>query len=92
MDIIKDVIKELKTNPYLVSVDINESNYQDFYYFHKDYLNCTKCPGLDKCSNTNKGFTPSLSSYKTSYKMCSLLKKENRSNVKPLFISESLLI
>ncbi len=84
---IKDLIKEMKTNPLLIDKDINEDNYIDYYTYYSQYNNCKNCDGLANCKNITRGYEPVLASYKTAYKMCKLMQKENRSNVKPLFIS-----
>ncbi len=89
---IKDIIKDLKKNPHLIDKEINEDNYTDFYIYHTQYTNCQNCPGLANCQNINKGYSPVLTNYKTAYKMCALMQKENRSNVKPLFVSGQSLI
>ncbi len=85
--LMKEVIKELKQNPLLIDKEINEFNFMDLYQFHYQYMNCKSCNGLANCENKSKGYTPVLTDYKPSYKMCDLMKKENRSNVKPLFIT-----
>ncbi len=82
-----ELIKELKSNPLLCDKDINKDNYRNYYEFHVQYMNCKNCKGLAFCENYTKGYAPILSDYKTTYKMCEYQKKEDRSNVKPLFIS-----
>lgn len=90
--IIVDLIKEMKKNPMLIDKEITEDNYTDYYVFHTQYNNCQKCDGLNKCPNLTRGFAPVLSNYKTAYKMCTLMQKESRSNVKPLFVSSKSLV
>ncbi|MFI3252249.1 MAG: ATP-binding protein [bacterium] len=84
---IKDLINEMKQNPLLTNCNINEDNFKEFYEFHYQNMNCKNCTGLANCGNKSKGYEPVLSYHRPAYKMCSLMKKENRSNVKPLFVS-----
>ncbi len=81
------LIKELKKNPHLTDKVITKDNYRSYYEFHEGYTNCKSCKGLNECKNPNKGYAPILGEYRISYKMCAYMKKEDRSNVTPLFIS-----
>ncbi len=89
---INQIKKEIKNNPFLTDVIVTKDNCRMLYEFHLQYLNCKDCKGLNNCLNSNKGFKPKMVDGKMIYQKCELLKKQDTSNVKSLYISAQSLI
>lgn len=89
---IKEIVEEIRKNPLLRDIEINEKNYIKLYQYHQQIQNCKKCNGLANCQNSNKGYKPVLlENGKIGFCMCDELKKNNRSNVKGIFLSNQAL-
>ncbi len=91
-----DFIDKLQNHPLLADYVIDIYNANEFSIYLEETLHCNSCKGLENCRNFNSGYRTKIVSdsfvlVPCKYKKENILKAKEKSHIKTLFVSKSIL-